>query len=469
MFFCYVATNAQTEITNIVHQSESGAPILEGFVIKQPEETGFAVLLNDGRSLYLNSFDGNFNYLNHLTVNPPAGRSSFVASTATADGNYHLLYKSARNPLLTRQTVNLSNESVTTHTTDLNLLDQEILGTYGDSDGLHILTASKHQPKIFHHLLSPNFEGTSQLFDLSELSFQLGNESVPFHELFFEQWREFYSLGFDGASVFPTALPEATRTSKVFRQGSRFVFTVDRNAGSTQLLTIDIINGEIGTQVISQREVVSEKNIRQSNSYLKDSVLYQMVRTNDSLHLMATNWVTGNAVNSYALGASEKIPISNTATLQEKPSKRKRKVVDGHKFLRSLNTDPIGLVVNKVNGRHQITYGSWNESRGNNAKLDNSRNVDPMVGVMTGMFGVAGGLLYYALSSGGNSAQSYGLHHRGMTTRALAVFNDQFEHVPAEGVQATIYHKIDYYNARREDTTPMLLFQFNDQIVYGSF
>ena len=51
----------------------------------------------------------------------------------------------------------------------------------------------------------------------------------------------------------------------------------------------------------------------------------------------------------------------------------------------------------------------------------------------------------------------------------IAVFDDEFTHLPDAGVQATIYHKIDYYNARREDTTPLLLFRLNDEIIYGSF
>jgi hypothetical protein len=462
-------SSAQVEITNIVHQSKNDLPLLDGFVIKHPKDDGYAVVLTDGKLFYLNGFDRDSNYKGRITVAPPLSRSSFMASMATEDGRYHLLFKKPGHTNLARQTIHFSNDSISTHEVPLNVLDQEILGTFQEDDGLHIISAERKNSMVYHHVLSPNFEVSTQPFHLHSIPFQLNGKEVAFHELFFNSLDGFSALGFDSNSPFPTTLPEATYTSKIVRQGNSLLFTIDRNPGVTQIIELNLEDGQVTPHIVSQLNNLSEKSIRQSNSYLKDSVLYQIVRTKDSLHLFATEWSTQTPINKHAIGPSEKIELTNTAVLQEKPSKRKRKEVDGDKFLRSLNSDSIGIVVNEVNGKQQITYGSWNESRGNNAKLDNSQNVDPVAGAMAGMFGVAGGLLYLAISQGTNSAHSYGLHHRGMTTRAIAVFDDEFTHLPDAGVQATIYHKIDYYNARREDTTPLLLFRLNDEIIYGSF
>ena len=185
---------------------------------------------------------------------------------------------------------------------------------------------------------------------------------------------------------------------------------------------------------------------------------------------------TGTSIAAFELTEGEYFPNTNTATLTLKPSKRLRKEVSPKQFLLTTKKHPLGIYAVKTDEATQIVYGTWNKKKGNSSKLDNSKkgggsatvSLATVGGTLFG--GILGGIVLYAISSNsGNSIQSYGMHHQGTTTRAIGVFDEEFKHLPEKGVKANIYHKIDYYNRKKTDTTPLLLFKFNDTIIYGSF
>lgn len=460
---------SQVEITNIVHQSNNGQSIGSGFAVVAEEETGFSIFLLDGRKIYANGFDADYNYISRLDSREIYSREEYIAGKSYGD-DYHLFFKVRVLDQLLVQTFNFKKDTVTENLVPLDIRDQEILQYFEHDNKVNLLTVGAKQDVLFLHSIDKNFETSSKKIPIDAYVFYNEKQNErPFHKVIFDNFQEISGIGMNPSqAAFPMTLPESTRPTKIYKQDNRLVFTLDAGPLFTQLLYLDIETGETSFKNIEKVSAADEKSVKQSNSFLLDTKLYQIVRRDDVLVISVKNTETGDLLNTFELIDGDEFPYTNTATLTLKPSKKKRKEVSPSQFLRFAKYDPLGIYATKVEGATQITYGTWDKERGNSGSLNNSKGNGAMVGVMTASFGIVGGILYAALSSG-NSIQSYGLHHVGMTTRAIGVFDENLQHLPEKGVQANIYHKIDYYNYRKEDTTPFVLFQFKDTAIYGSF
>ncbi|WP_432412426.1 hypothetical protein [Rasiella sp. SM2506] len=460
---------SQVEITNIVHQSNNGQSIGSGFAVVAEAEAGFSIFFVDGKKIYANGFDGDYNYLSRLDSREISSREEYIAGKSYGD-NYHLFFKVRVLDKLLVQTFNFTKDTVTENLIPLDIRDQEILQYFEHDNKVNLLTVGTKQDVLFLHSIDENFETSSQKIPIDAYVFYNEKHNKrPFHKVIFDNFQEISGIGMNPSqATFPMTLPESTRPTKIYKQENQLVFTLDASPQLTQVLYVDIETGETSLKNIQKVSPAAEKSVKQSNSFLLDKELYQIVRRDDVLEISVKNSETGDLLNTFELSDGEEFPYTNTATLTLKPSKKKRKEVSPSQFLRFAKYDPLGIYATNVDGATQITYGTWDKERGNNGSLNNSKGNGAMVGVMTVSFGIVGGILYAALSSG-NSIQSYGLHHVGMTTRAIGVFDKNFQHLPDKGVQANIYHRIDYYNSKQEDTTPFLLFQFKDTTIYGSF
>ena len=460
---------SQVEITNLVHQSENNLPVANGFALVADQETGFSIFLMDGKKIYANGFDADYKYLSRLDSREISSREEYIAGKGYGD-NYHLFFKVRVSNQLMVQTYNFVKDTVTESAIPLDIRDQEILQYFEHDNKVNLLTVGAKQDILYLHTIDENFATSSKKIPIDEYIFYNDKQSErPFHRVIFDNFQKISGIGMNPAqAAFPMTLPESTRPTKIYKQDKQLIFTLDAGPLFTQILSLHIETGETSLKNIEKVPATDEKKEMQSNSFLLDKKLYQIVRRDDVLEISVKNSKTDDLLNKFELSDGDEFPYTNTATLTLKPSKKKRKEVSPSQFLRYAKNDPLGIYATKVDGAIQITYGSWDKERGNSSSLKKSKGNGAMIGVMTFSFGIVGGILYAALSSG-NSIQSYGLHHLGMTTRAIGVFDDNFQHLPEKGVQANIYHKIDFYNYRKEGTTPFVLFQFKDTIIYGSF
>lgn len=460
---------SQVEITNIVHQPENGLSISNGFALVAENNAGFSIFLLDGKKIYANGFDAGYQYLSRLDSREISSREEYIAGKGYGD-NYHLFFKVRVSDQLMVQTFNFAKDTVTESSVPLDIRDQEILQYFEHDNKVHLLTVGAKQDVLFLHAIDEDFKTSTKKVPINQYVFYNYRQNErPFHKIIYDNFQEISGVGMNPSqAAFPMTLPESTRPTKIYKQDNTLVFALDAGPLFTQLLYVNIETGETNFNNIAKVSAQEEKDVLQSNSYLLDKELYQIVRKDDILEISVKNSKTGELLNKFELSDGDEFPYTNTATLTLKPSKKKRKEVSPGQFLRFAKYDPLGIYATKVDGATQITYGTWDKDRGNNGSLNNSKSNGATLALVTMSAGLAGGLIYLAVSSG-NSIQSYGLHHVGMTTRAIGVFDERFQHLPEKGVQANIYHRIDYYNYRKEDTTPFVLFQFKDTTIYGSF
>ncbi|MAM30666.1 MAG: hypothetical protein CMC13_16760 [Flavobacteriaceae bacterium] len=462
-------STCQIEITNIVHQSTNGLSITNGFALTATGDTGFSAFLMDGRKIYANGFDADYNYLGRLDTREISLREEYIAGKHYGDA-YNLFFKVRTGNAIMVQQFNFADSTVTDKSVPLDIRDEEILQAFEHDKKLYLLNVAASEDKLYLHSIDENLNPFSKEVAVPYTFYNDNQRERAFHKLIFDDFQEISGIGMHPSQArFPMTLPESTRPTKIYKKGDHLIFTLDFSPLLTQIMTVNITSGATTFKEIPNLAGTDKKSVDQSNSFLLDQQLFQIVRHDDELQILVTDTETGTLLNSFSISdENETFNYTNTATLTLKPSKKKRKEVSTKQFLRYAKNDPLGIYATKVDEGVEITYGTWDKERGNNRSLNNTQTTDPMVGIMTMTAGAAGGLLYLALSSG-NSIQSYGMHHLGMTTRAIGVFDENINHLPEKGVQATIYHKIDYYNYRKEGTTPMLLFEFRDAIIYGSF
>jgi len=455
----------QEDITELVHTSKNGSPIINGYAVKHSEEKGLCIFIHDSQTIAGNAFDEDFIYLGRLDSKPITRTQEYI-SGKSFDDSYSVFIKDDEKPNLQVLTYDFENQVVSETELAINVSKKDILMSFDHKGLFYLLCIDKIKDELSIYNVDKYYEVSEKRFDLEKFDFfDAGDKARSLTNLlhfYKDEITKIYAKSIQ--EEFPISLPESTNKIKLYQDGSKIYITLDVSNNRTQLVQLDFLSDEVSINNYVQASGNKEHKIQASNSFIFEQYLLQIVAYKKDFSIAVKELSNKEKIASYTWDGSDAIAFTNTGTLKLKPSKNKRKEVSGKKFNSGLRKKPLGIYAYRKFENLQISFGFWDKA----ITLEEQKTRNVLMTSMAVPFGASGVLFAFVVSPKG-SVRSYGLHHNGTTTRAIGVFDAEFKHLPNVGVMPTVFHKIDRYVNRHEGTLPMLLFKYEDYFIYGSF
>lgn len=255
----------------------------------------------------------------------------------------------------------------------------------------------------------------------------------------------------------PTTLEIASTTTKMYQVKERLTLTFDNNELVTQIAEINL--NTLEGRVIHVEKALKNWPIKQknSNSFLVDEVLFQIVTTNKVLHLRAQNYRSGEIINEHYAAENETINFKNTSIVQTGGAfDNYREFEDTETLLRKVNRGKVAIAVQRKGELYQVCYGGIIE------KATGANLMMPGFGVPIAALGAV-----TVFINPTNFAYNSYTNTKALSVHAL--FNSDFEHEDGE-ISKNIFDRIeDYEYENNISPNGRTVFKRKDDYILGSY
>jgi hypothetical protein len=186
----------------------------------------------------------------------------------------------------------------------------------------------------------------------------------------------------DVAKIDEAGLPDIQSVSamnKVYLIHDTLFLTMNRNQGNTNVYAFDLYNKTINHRLIENEPVkreydpITEKNIVQKdyvdNSYLLNGKLFFISATNESMHVIISDFYSGSRLKYFEVKREDTIDFKNTPVIQEgkalyfnnskeltKTRQLLRKMTSGNAAIAALS-DSLGIAVTLGSNKEEKQMG----------------------------------------------------------------------------------------------------------------
>lgn len=239
----------------------------------------------------------------------------------------------------------------------------------------------------------------------------------------------------------PSTLTDSARKRKLYVMNNAMYITIDNSNLKTQILKVDLITKEPQLLDVAKPIVNNLETEIQTNSFLVDNKIFQIVVTPKKMQLVAKDF-SGNLIKEYVINENDKFGINNTPFVRERITGSERELETTAQFLRKIVRSNVGLAIYALYENYLITLGSVSaEMRGGGA---------PMMGM--GGFGMpmGGGITMMMPSPANFMMVNYYSYkgRRSISTKCL--FNKEVTHIPVE-LKDLAFDKIKNYEEEYND------------------
>lgn len=252
----------------------------------------------------------------------------------------------------------------------------------------------------------------------------------------------------------PTSLTDAAKKRKCYYDKNKILITIDTNPNFTQIITIDLETYTLAGKIIKNTPYKSFNTTElNSNSFLMENHLYQ-IKTSSTKSILTIKDLEDNLIKEYEMTANKNIDFKNSAIIQQNRSDKSKKTIEETgPFIRKINNLNLGISLYKINDTYFTTLGSVSEIR----------DSGPAV---SGIFGVVGVLMYYALSN--PTLENFNAY----TNRKVVYFNSILDkngnHVKEE-LKPLAFDKIQSFIMDKKVNSPQTIFKINESYYLGYY
>lgn len=351
---------------------------------------------------------------------------------------------------------------VTLNELDLDLANEAILQTADYNNMFHLFTITPGTNLINVYRFQDGMTYNRFQISLKGQAFLTKKQKeVDFYDMI-----TLYS-GFDGRinsldllridTNNPTTLEIASNTTKMYQEKERFTLTFDNNEYVTQIAEIDLEN--LRGNVIHIEKALKNWSGKQknSNSFLVDDILFQIVATKKVLHLQAQNYRTSEILNEYYTTKHDTIKFKNTSIVQTGGAfDNYREFEDTATLLRKVNRGKAAIAVQKKGLLYQVSYGGIiEEATGANLMM-------PGFGIPAAALGAMSVFMNPTYLSYGSYANT-----KALTVNAL--FNTGFEHEDGEISKNAFDRIADFEYENNISTSGRTVFKMKAGYILGSY
>lgn len=355
-----------------------------------------------------------------------------------------------------------TNSSLTLNTLELDLANESIIQTAEYNNMFHVFTITPGANLINVYRFQDDKTYERFQISLTGQSFLTKKQKeVNFYDMitlnsgFYGQIKSLNLLRIDTND--PTTLEIASNTTKMYQEKERFILTFDNNQHITQIAEINLET--LRGRVIHVEKALKNWSAKQknSNSFLVDEVLFQIIATREVLHLRAQNYCTGEIINEHYVNKNDTINFKNTSIVQTGGSlDNYREFEDTATLLRKMNRGKAAIAVQKKGALYQVSYGGIIQ------KATGANLMMPGVGIAGTAFG--------AMSVFINPTYlAYGSYKNTKALTVDALFNKGFEHEDGE-INKNVFDRIeDYEYENKISPSGRTVFKMKNVYILGSY
>ncbi len=451
----------QTEIAHIdgVYVSRAMMPD-EAVSLVDEDGERFALVLFNGKEIKGYLFDKSNQMTSNLVSEEKARKyKQILGKTVSKNGDFVVFMTNNNRKRFASSRFSFPENKIEFNELELDLGNEKILQTADYNNKFHVLTITpetalinvyRFEDAISYNKFQINFSGYTfldqkqkevNLYEMITVNSGLG-KSVDLVKI---------------NSGDPTSLEVACNPTKLYQQDELIILTFDSNEEMTQVVEINLETLMGDSKRVSKALTNWAYKEKNSNSFLCEDRLYQIVTTRRTFHLRAQNYDTGDIINEYSANVDEKIPFKNSSIVQTGGTfANYREFEDTATLLRKVRRGKAGLAVYREGDRYHMIYGGVIENNSN-------------PGMMMPGFGIpiaTAGAVTVFFNPTFFAYQSY------TNTKALmvdALFNSSFEHLEGE-IDENIFDRIETYE--EENRIPPIgrtVFKINDSYILGSY
>ncbi len=407
-----------------------------------------------------------FKYNNELTLaarqdfEAPKSKYSLLAGyEIQQDGTVHLYYSNTRKNKFCMVTLPVEGKKSRIEELDFRLKKE----TY--------LHAISHNNKFY--ILSIDFKSVLKLSE-----FDAGKETTteyPLAKIEFEKSRDgsrnylhqvvktggSNAVGtslvelVDGQS--PNSIETASKNNKLYVDNNIMRLVVDRDKERTQVIEISLTNKSLDLKTFEQPMDLMDTSSRiDSNSYLYDDKLFQVLVSKQQLALTVRDYNTGELLKTIELFKDQDITIANSPIIQEGGDfESYRELEKTSQLLRKMTAATPGVPVYEKNGIYEITLGGSQEIA----------TGGPMMAGGFGFGGAIGGIIVAATIN--PTFGAYNSYTRTKSTYFISLFDQEFNHVAGQ-VVPNVFDQIRDYTEDKNATIETLE-RYQGNFIYGYY
>lgn len=371
-----------------------------------------------------------------------------------SSGNKTTLFLASTNPKkIVSQSFDFNERTLVNKTFDLDVKDEVYLERFSVNNSFIILYLVKNTNDFRLYVFDSAGNQEVKNISTNELKFYhrsnlydtFADDFLPFEPAFSLQKINPES---------PTSLTDSAKKRKCYYDKKKILITIDTNPNFTQIITIDLEKYALTGKIIKNAPYKSFNTTElNSNSFLMESNLYQ-IKTSSTKSILTIKDLEDNLIKEYEITANKNIDFKNSAIIQQNGSEKSKKTIEETgPFIRKINNLNLGVSLYKINDTYFTTLGSVSEIR----------DSGPAV---SGMFGVVGVLMYYALSN--PTLENFNAY----ANRKVVYFNsllDKNGNNVKEELKPLAFDKIQSFIMDKKVSSPQTIFKINESYYLGYY
>lgn len=438
--------------------------------VSQDERLALFFLYNTGiKSIML---DEDFQQVDEYEVPRPQVVHNRLLGHGWKSNDYYLYFSNNKKNQFFVQNINIKEKREKSQIVPLKLKKEKFLNALNYNGKFYILTVKKSSSilKIYE------FEGfeirNQKEFDFSDQMYFTDLYTILSRKV---DLTEILSVTKIDAKN-PTSLEIASQANKLYVSQTGFSLTIDNNPKNTKIIDINLNTYEYSYKKINQIDLRCDLNTPYtgSNSFLLDSILFQINACKSNLLFSLTNIYTKELITKYSVSADEEIKFKNGPIKQEGGTSIYTQGTDKEldktkQILRKISNSKIGVSAYQSNSTLLLTIGGYKELDGASG-FGMASNPGMTLTPGTNFSTPYGNFSTPATYSFNPEMFSYGSY---TTTRAVYFKSilslSDFEHIK-EASTETPYDKIkDFEESIKTTIKNETLFRINESYIFGYF
>ncbi len=286
------------------------------------------------------------------------------------------------------QTVNFKTRKIENKFFGMEYPKEESICEFISKGNLYVVRVPKKSNKLKFYIFGNGNYVEQKIIDFEDNIFEMKNGVVGnFYDIITDKP---YGSAFTSiiSNISNSSLTSSYIKSKIYIKDNVFNITFDNAINYTELVSINLDNFTKTIKLFDQPKMeFNEYYEVDSNSFLHNNLVYQIKSTKEQLAI-SIKQLDGKEVKFFSAGAQENIAFKNGDIYKHLGDSGKIKIIeDTETFLRKIKSQRIAIVVNTINDKLYITYGSIS---------DLQQSATQTVGAQ---FGLIGSLIAVAIDS----------------------------------------------------------------------
>ena len=371
IYFNLFSQETVLRIENTFKKQQPKSSYDEVLTIFNEKNKNLALFFIDKRKIYNYLFDENFNRIDSLyTEKRPRKYKNALGSSITNTNEYQVfLTNKSKNKFAT---IKFSFKDKTTTISELKLnltnTSERFVQSISHQNKFYIITIQDYSNNLRIYSFDEKAKATEHLIDLSSFRVMNNDYGDKLSALF-----SFSSLNglnininkFDDNSI--SSLEQTSDDVKMYVSNNKVILTFDMDNEYTLALTINL-DTYIG--VFKNFNKIYKFKAKTSNSYLFEDKLFQVASNSEKLFFIIRDFKSEEVLNQYVIDKNKPISFKNTPIIQSvKSYTNKIKLKNTKQFLRKILKSNIGISVDVIKNKYQITLGAIKKIRSNGGAM----------------------------------------------------------------------------------------------------